>query len=94
MFKEKYFETCHKPNPGEEITFAHFHLKPYVYVSGNGSVTRGIEANMARTFAAKYGLSIKWFDAKFSWGNFDQTTQRSFIHKKSSSIFLFVVSFL
>ena len=77
MFKEKYFETCHKPNPGEEITFAYFHLKPYVYVSGNGSVTRGIEANMARTFAAKYGLSMKWFDAKFSWGNFDKSTQRS-----------------
>ena len=76
MFKEKYFETCHKPNFGEKMTFAHFHLKPYVYVAGNGSVTAGIEANMAKTFAGKYGLDISWFDAKFSWGKFDKNTQR------------------
>ena len=79
-FKEKYFEVCHKPDPGTEITFAYFHLSPYVFVSDNGSVTRGIEANMANTFAAKYDLDIKWFDAKFSWGNFDKNTQRSEIH--------------
>ena len=83
LFKEKYFKICHKPDPGTEMTFAYFHLKPYVYVSGNGSVTSGIEANMAKTFAAKYELDIKWFDAKFSWGNFDKNTQRL---KKSNKI--------
>ena len=76
MFRDKYFETCHKPTLGEEMTFAHFHLKPYVYVSENGSVTSGIEANIAKTFAGKYGLDIRWFDAKFSWGQFDKNTQR------------------
>ena len=76
LFKDKHFETCHKPEPGAEMTFAYFHLKPYVFVSSTGSVTRGIEANMAKTFAAKYGLQMKWFDAKFSWGNFDKNTQR------------------
>ena len=79
LFKEKYFEVCHKPDPGTEMTFAYFHLSPYVFVSDNGSVTRGIEANMAKTFAAKYELEMKWFDAKFSWGNFDKNTQRSTI---------------
>ena len=76
LFKEKYFEICHKPDPGTEMTFAYFHLKPYVYVSGNGNVSSGIETNIAKTFAAKYDLDINWFDAKFSWGNFDKNTQR------------------
>ena len=42
-FDKKMFEVCHKPTPGTDMTFAYFHLKPYVFVSSNGAVTAGIE---------------------------------------------------
>ena len=59
------------------MTFAYFHLKPYVFVDkATGNVTSGIEANMAMEFAKKYGLKMKWFDAKFVWGAFVKETQR------------------
>ena len=37
------FDVCHEPTPGTGMTFAYFHLKPYVFVSGDGAVTAGIE---------------------------------------------------
>ena len=68
---------CHKPDAGTEMTFAYFHLKPYVFVDkATGNVTSGIEANMAMEFAKKYNLKMKWFDAKFVWGAFIKETQR------------------
>ena len=42
-FDKTMFEVCHKPTPGTDMTFAYFHLKPYVFVSGDGAVTAGIE---------------------------------------------------
>ena len=42
-FDKTMFEVCHKPTPGTDMTFAYFHLKPYVFVSSNGAVTAGIE---------------------------------------------------
>lgn len=44
------FDVCHKPAPGTGMTFAYFHLKPYVFVSGDGAVTAGIEVKLLRVF--------------------------------------------
>ena len=89
------FDVCHKPTPGTGMTFAYFHLKPYVFVSGDGAVTAGIEVkllrvfiqvyfpfsstflvNMAREFARKYKLNMKWFNANYVWGAFDKNLLR------------------
>lgn len=91
-FDKTMFEVCHKPTPGTDMTFAYFHLKPYVFVSGNGAVTAGIEVNyffcnsfslnifllvnMAREFARKYKLNMKWFNAKYVWGAYDTNLSR------------------
>ena len=47
-FDKTMFDVCHKPTPGTDMTFAYFHLKPYVFVSGNGAVTAGIEVKLFR----------------------------------------------
>ena len=76
IFQKHMFDMCHRPEPGTEMTFAYFHLKPYVFVGDNGSVTSGIEANMAKEFANKYKLKMKWFNANYVWGAFDKNLQR------------------
>ena len=73
---KKSYLVCHKPEPGTDMTFAYFHLKPYVFVDEEGQASSGIEVNMVREFARKYHLNMKWFDAKFKWGAFDKETQR------------------
>ena len=79
IFQKHMFDLCHRPEPGTEMTFAYFHLKPYVFVDNNGSVTSGIEANMAKEFANKYKLKMKWFNANYVWGAFDKNLQRLFL---------------
>ena len=56
------------------MTFAFFHLPPFVNVSAEGM--GGIEPNFCREFARKYKLEMKWFDAKYSWGKFVPETGR------------------
>ena len=71
------FEVCHKPDPGTDMTFAFFHLKPYVFVKqGDSFPSAGTEVNMAREFARKYKLNMKFFDAKYVWGAFDKNLSR------------------
>ena len=50
------------------MTFAYFHLPPFVNVSSEG--WGGIEPNFNKEFAKKYNLNMEWFDAKYSWGKF------------------------
>ena len=76
-FDLKMFEVCHKPNPGTDMTFAYFHLLPYLFVKpGDSFPSAGIETNMAREFARKYNLNMKFFDAKYVWGAFDKNLSR------------------
>ena len=76
-FDLKMFEVCHKPDPGTDMTFAFFHLKPYVFVKqGDSFPSAGTEVNMAREFARKYKLNMKFFDAKYVWGAFDKSINR------------------
>ena len=65
---------CHKPDPGTTMTFAYFHLPPFVNVSSDG--WGGIEPNFNKEFAKKYDLKMEWFDAKYSWGKFVPETGR------------------
>ena len=56
-----------------------------MFVGDNGSVTSGLEANMAKEFANKYKLKMKWFNANYVWGAFDKNLQRLFLN--------FIISF-
>ena len=56
------------------MTFAYFHLPPFVNVSSEG--WGGIEPNFNKEFARKYNLKMEWFDAKYSWGKFVPETGR------------------
>ena len=56
------------------MTFAYFHLPPFVNVSSAG--WGGIEPNFNKEFAKKYNLNMEWFDAKYSWGKFVPETGR------------------
>ena len=56
------------------MTFAYFHLPPFVNVSSEG--WGGIEPNFNKEFAKKYDLKMEWFDAKYSWGKFVPETGR------------------
>ena len=56
------------------MTFAYFHLPPFVNVSARGM--SGIEPNFIKEFAEKYKLRMEWFDAKYSWGKFVPETGR------------------
>ena len=59
------------------MTFAYFHLKPYVFApANNGTVTAGIEVKMAMEFAKRYKLRMEWFNANYAWGAFDNKLQR------------------
>ena len=59
------------------MTFAYFHLKPYVFAPLNdGVITAGIEAKMAMEFARRYKIEMDWFNANYAWGSFDQKLQR------------------
>ena len=68
------------------MTFAYFHLKPYVFVSPNGSITSGIEAKMAMEFARRYQLQMKWFNANFAWEAFDKDIQK-LVYRKQGCLF-------
>ena len=35
-----------------------------------------MEPQIVQAFAAKFGLNLNWFDAKYSWGKFVEETQR------------------
>ena len=36
----------------------------------------GMEPQIVQAFAAKFGLNLNWFDAKYSWGKLVEETQR------------------
>ena len=69
-----YRSVCHLPDPNTAMTFAYFHLPPFVNVSARGM--SGIEPNFIKEFAEKYKLRSEWIDAKYSWGKFVPETGR------------------
>ena len=56
------------------MTFAYFHLPPFVNVSSEG--LDGIEPNFNKEFARKYQLNMEWLNANYDWGKFIPDTGR------------------